>query len=60
MTMSILLYGCTTWILAKCIEKKKKTRWELHKNSMCYFEQIMEAAPHKTAVVYVIYSAVSL
>ena len=29
----------------------EKTRWELHKNVMYCFEQILEAAPHKTAAV---------
>ena len=28
-----------------------KATWELHKNSRCCFEQIQEAAPHKTAAV---------
>ena len=27
----------------------EKARWELHKNAVCWFEQILEAAPHKTA-----------
>ena len=30
--VSILLYGCTTWILTKCLEKKL----EQHKNVMSY------------------------
>ena len=46
MTVSVQLYGCTTWILTKCMEKK---RWELHKNATCFFKQILEAAPHKRA-----------
>ena len=29
----------------------EKARWELHKNAACCFEQILEAAPYKTAVV---------
>ena len=29
----------------------EKTRWELHKNAMCYFEQILKATPLKTAAV---------
>ena len=33
----------------KCLEKKD--RWELHKNATFCFEQILEAAPHKTAAV---------
>ena len=35
-----------TWMLIKYMEKK------LHKNAMCCFEQILEAIPHKTAVVW--------
>ena len=30
----------------------KKATWELYKNAMCYFEQILEATPHKTAAVW--------
>ena len=29
----------------------EKARWELHKNATCCFEQILEAASYKTAVV---------
>ena len=29
----------------------EKARWELHKNPACNFEQILEATPHKKAVV---------
>ena len=29
----------------------EKARWELHKNAACYFQQILEAALCKTAVV---------
>ena len=29
----------------------EKTRWELNKEAACCFEQILEAAPHKTAAV---------
>ena len=29
----------------------KRTRWELHKNATCCFQQILEATPHKTAAV---------
>ena len=25
----------------------EETRWKLHKNAMCYFEQILENAPSK-------------
>ena len=48
--VSILLYGCTTWTLTKCMEKK--TKWELHKNATCCFEQILVAKWHKTAAVW--------
>ena len=42
--MAVLLYDCTTITLTKCQEKK------LHKDAACCFEQILEAAPYKTAV----------
>ena len=29
----------------------EKARWELHKNALCCFEQILEATPYKTADV---------
>ena len=29
----------------------KKARWKLHKDAACCFEQILEAAPYKTAAV---------
>ena len=32
--------------------EKKITLWELHKDAACCFEQILEAALHKTAVVW--------
>ena len=41
----------TTRILIKLLEKK--TRWELLNNS-AYFEQILEAAPYKTASVHLL------
>ena len=37
--VSVLLYGCTTWR-------------ELHEDTVCYFEQILEAAPNKTVAVW--------
>ena len=40
--VSILLYGCTTWIL---------TKRKLHKNATSYIEQILEATSNKTAAV---------
>ena len=30
---------------------REKARLELHQNTMSYIEQILEAAPHKTAAV---------
>ena len=27
---------------------REKAKWEQHKNAMSYFEQILEATPHKT------------
>ena len=44
--VSILLYGCTIWILTKRVEKKvdrKSTRF-----ATSYLEQILEANPHET------------
>ena len=29
----------------------EKDKWGLHKNATCYFEQILEATPNKTAAV---------
>ena len=29
----------------------EKTKWKLHKNAECCLEQILEATPHKKAVV---------
>ena len=29
---------------------REKTRWELHKDTMCCFKQILEAAPNKTVL----------
>ena len=46
-TMPILLHGCTTWTLGKHLEKKVK--WELQKDAMSCFEQILESTLHKTA-----------
>ena len=30
---------------------REKAGWELHKNATSYFDQILEAAPHKTTAV---------
>ena len=46
--VSILLYGCTTWMLAKHREKAWR---QLHKNAARNIEQVMEAALHKAAAV---------
>ena len=44
--VSILLYGCTTWMLIKRMEKK-----QLHKNAASNFEQVLEATSHKAPTV---------
>ena len=31
---------------------RKKAGWKLHKNAICYFEQILEATTHKTTVLW--------
>ena len=43
MKLEFFLYGCTIWTLTKRL--KKKTRLEKHKDTLCCFEQILEAAP---------------
>ena len=43
--VSVLLYGCTTWMLIKYV--KEKARRELHKNA----EIILEATPQETIVL---------
>ena len=40
--LSTLLYGCITWTLTK-----HKKRWELHKDTGCSPEHILETALHK-------------
>ena len=40
--MSLLLYGCTTWTLA---------RRQLHKNVASNVEQVLAATPHKTPTI---------
>ena len=30
---------------------REKTRWELHKNTISYFEQILEPTPQETTIV---------
>ena len=47
--VSILSYGCTTWMLTKHMEKKFGR--QLHKNAVKCIEQVLEASPHKTAAV---------
>ena len=39
--VSILIYGCSTWMLTK----------QLHKNAASNIEQVLEATPHKAAAV---------
>ena len=47
--MSVLLYGCTAWILPKCQEKKLD--WNYSRMLHIFFKQILETAPYKTASV---------
>ena len=47
-TVSVLLYGCTTWMLMKRKEKKI----DENNTRMWCFEQILEATPDKTAAVW--------
>ena len=42
--VEVLLYGCSTRNLTKRLQKK--ARWELHKDAVCYFEQIRVAATY--------------
>ena len=48
--VSILLYGCTTWTLAKRTEKKLDEK--VYKNATSFFGQVPEAASQKTAAVW--------
>ena len=32
--------------------QQEKTGWKLHKNAVCYLEQILEVTLHKTATVW--------
>ena len=48
-TVSILLYGCTTWTLTKCMEKKLDGNYT--KNATSNIEQVMDAAPRKAAAI---------
>ena len=48
--MSELPHGCTTWTLTKHLVKKLEEKYTKIMNVVC-LEQILEAAPHKTAVV---------
>ena len=45
---SILLYGCTTWILTKTVGEARR---QLHKNAASNLEQVLAATPHKTPTV---------
>ena len=46
---SILLYGCTTWILKKTAGEE--ARRQLYKNAASNLEQALAATPHKTPTV---------
>ena len=48
MAVTVLLCGWPAWTVMK---HKEKAWWELHKNVLSCFWQILEAAPHKTAAV---------
>ena len=47
--VSILLYGCTTWTLAKRMEKKLDGNYT--RMFASNIEQVLEAATHKAAAV---------
>ena len=49
--LSILLYGFTTWMLTKRMEKK--ARRQLHKNAASNIEQVLEAATHKAVAAQI-------
>ena len=46
--VSILLNGCTTWMLTKRLEKKLDGN---HKNVASNIEQVLEATPHKAPTI---------
>ena len=48
--VSVLLYGCTTLTLTKCLEKKLNGNDT--KIAECCFEQILEATLRKTVAVW--------
>ena len=48
--LSLVLYDFIPWTLTKRMEKMLDGN-QLHKNDTCYFEQILEAVPHKTSAV---------
>ena len=46
LAVPVSLYGYKNWILAKCLDEK----WDKnYKNALGSFEQILEAAHHRTA-----------
>ena len=47
--MSVLLYGCTTWMLTQA--DRVKDCQQLHKDATSYIKHILEAASHKKAAV---------
>ena len=49
----IVLYGCTTWTLTKCIEKKLK--WK-HKITARRLAKFLEVSPHKIAAIHTFFS----
>ena len=46
-TVSVLLYGLTTWTPTKCVEKKLEGNYT--RMLRTFFKQILEAAPNETA-----------
>ena len=47
--VSILLYGCTAWMLKKTAGEE--ARRQLHKNVASNIEQVLEATRHKTPTI---------
>ena len=63
--MSVLMYGYTTkdyavdiLLLLQMFKETFgiKAKCKLHEGAACCFEQILEAAPHKTAIVWLLAS----
>ena len=50
---SCIHVSITTWLHHLDLKKMlgEKARWELHKDAMCCFEQVLEVEPVNTAAV---------